>query len=813
MLRIINVRLAIVALLMSCSALSFSAEKPLNVVVFLVDDLRPDLGCYGNELIKSPNIDKLASEGVMFNKAYCQEAICAPSRMSILTGLRPETFAIYDIFTKFKQTHPNALTLPALFKDNGYKTVSIGKVYHHGVDDQESWSTYYGKEVNSYVIPGNAELKPAFEAGDVGDEAYKDGRAAKNAIATLNQLKDDKFIMFVGLSKPHLPFNAPKKYWDLYDRDDFKIPVKQAPKDAYSMALTTWGELRGYGNIPQEGVLNDDLTKELINGYYACVSYIDAQVGKVMTTLEDLGLRENTMVVFMSDHGWKLGEYGAWCKHSNFDLDVRVPLIISRETGHSNRQSNVISEAVVENVDVFPTLSEACGISIPSRDGKSLLSLTDNPTMDWSKVAYGLYPRGTFAMGCTCTDGEYRYTEWRDYITQAIKGVELYPCDENFAVRSANLAMESQYDATEAKFKALLLEHFPANHRAFSVANMPDEHILEASELLFLKPISAQTFEFGVPVKVQALAGDSIDKLQLVVGDDTLRSISVAPFVWGTDSLVDPELFRLEAGGQTLKLLGFNGGVLISQKDVAITVKKQPIPVEQIPYLGVAISIPGRIEAENYDVAGEKWSYHDTDTSNASTLYRNDGVDIVAEGTGFCVDNDNNDEWQEYTLEVQDDGIYDVVLSYSSDRSSGNSRITVALPDEGVMIVEDYKLPSTYSWSRFFEEVIATDVSLTKGLHVLRTTAVLQGYYLDWIEIKMKGSAGVDNIHSSEINIYPNPNSSGMFNLSEISTYEVFSIAGVLVVSGQGESVDLSAYPKGVYILQTEQSIHKIVFE
>lgn len=806
-------KLTLIALLVIFSVSAYSAEKPLNVVVFLIDDLRPDLGCYGNELIESPNIDKLASQGVMFNKAYCQEAICAPSRMSILTGLRPETFAIYDIFTKFKQTHPDAITLPALFQDNGYKTASIGKVYHHGVDDKDSWDVYHGKEANSYVIPENAELKAAFEAGDVDDEAYKDGRAAKNAITILNQLKNDKFLMFVGLSKPHLPFNAPEKYWDLYDKDDFEIPVKQAPEDAYSMALTSWGELRGYGNIPDEGVLSDDLTKELINGYYACVSYIDAQVGKVMQTLDDLGLRENTMVVFMSDHGWKLGEYGAWCKHSNFDLDVRVPLIISRETGHANRQFNSVSEAIVENVDVFPTLAEACGISIPSRDGKSLLSLTDNPTMDWSKVAYGLYPRGTIVMGCTCTDGEYRYTEWRDYNTQALKDVELYPCDEDFSVRSKNLAEEAVYDATEAKFKALLSEHFPANGPDFSLANMPDEHILSPSELLFLKPLSAQEFEFDEVVKVEALVGDSIDALQLIVDNDTLRSISETPFIWGLDSLMDAKLFKLEGGSHSLHLIGFNAGMLISQNTISITVKEKPKPVVQVPFRGAATVVPGRIEAEDYDVAGEGYSYHDADDNNAYALYRDEAVDILAAGSGYCVHNDINQEWQEYTIEVQEEGVYDVVFSYSSYRTSGDGRVTLTFPDEDSSIAENVKLPSSYSWTRFLEQTVARNINLSKGKHVLRTEVVQYGYYLDWIEIRKEGSAALNAAHSSAISIYPNPSSSGHFNLSQTSSYEVYSIEGVKLTSGQGDLVDLLAYPKGMYILQTEKSIHKIVFE
>jgi arylsulfatase A-like enzyme len=257
----------------------FTVEKQPNIVVFLVDDLRTELGCYGSKYVKSPTIDALATEGVLFTKAYCQQAICAPSRMSILTGNRPENIGIYDLFTPLRSVHKEMVTVPQFFKENGYTTVSIGKVYHHTRDDVENWSIHFPKEENSWVKPENIALLdslnkagikgngPAYEYADVDDEAYKDGRAVKHAIETLQKIKDEKFIMFVGLSKPHLPFNAPKKYWDLYNEDDFSIPVKESPKGMSSLALTKWGELRGYSGIPQEGLLDDKMTKKLMHGY------------------------------------------------------------------------------------------------------------------------------------------------------------------------------------------------------------------------------------------------------------------------------------------------------------------------------------------------------------------------------------------------------------------------------------------------------------------------------------------------------------------------------------------------------------------
>jgi arylsulfatase A-like enzyme len=455
-----------------------------NILVFYVDDLRAELGCYGSNTAITPNIDKLASDGVMFNKAYTQQAICAPSRMSTLTGLRPETLGIYSIFTPLRNVHTKVVTIPQLFKENGFKTISIGKVYHHTIDDKASWTTHFEKEENSYLKPENKTLLerlkaegkpqkgPAFEDADVNDEAYKDGRAAKYAIETLHELKNDKFLMFVGLSKPHLPFNAPKKYWDLYNKNDYEIPSREKPKDMYRLALTNWGELRGYYGIPAEGDLDDDLTRTLIHGYHASVSYIDAQVGKVMQSLEDLDLRKNTMVIFMSDHGYKIGEYGAWCKHSNVEIDVRVPLIISRETGYKNRVTGATSNALVENVDIFSTLVELCKLEGPKSDGKSLLPVIDNPNMKWDNVATSVYARGKKIMGCTATDGKWRYTEWRDADTQVVIEVELYK-HENSLLSFENFYGNPIYKSAEQHMKILLETQFPRNGKPFLQNDMP----------------------------------------------------------------------------------------------------------------------------------------------------------------------------------------------------------------------------------------------------------------------------------------------------------------------------------------------------
>lgn len=477
-----------IIVLLTCLSLAgglVAQEAKPNVLVFFVDDLRAELGCYGSETAITPNIDNLANDGVVFNKAYCQQAICAPSRMSVLTGLRPETLGIYSIFTPMRKIHKDVVSMPQLFKTNGYKTISIGKVYHHAFDDKESWTTHFKKEDNTYLKPENIALLtklnqqsgkklngPAYEDADVDDEAYKDGRAAKYAIETLRKLKGDNFLMFVGLSKPHLPYNAPKKYWDLYNKNDFKIPSREKPEDMYRLALTNWGELRGYHGIPKEGDLDDDLTRNLIHGYNASVSYIDAQVGKVLKTLDDLDLRKNTMIIFMSDHGYKIGEYGAWCKHSNVEIDVRVPLIISRETGYKNRVSGKMSNALVENVDIFPTLVDLCGLDGPTLDGKSLLPVINNPETKWDDAATSVYARGEKIMGCTATDGEWRYTEWRDSQTHEILQAELYEHKHNL-LSFKNLSGNESYREIESKMKTLLETQFPRNGKPFLQNDMP----------------------------------------------------------------------------------------------------------------------------------------------------------------------------------------------------------------------------------------------------------------------------------------------------------------------------------------------------
>ncbi len=422
--------LAIIALLVIDS--TTEAQAPQKNVLFIgVDDLRVELGCYGDDFMKTPNIDALAKQGFLFERAYCQQAICAASRISLLTGMRPDTTGVYDLNHPLNKTLPDAMSMPRFFKQNGYRTISLGKIYHHGNDDKAFWDVLDACSMPAYAAPDTLaaigdltkqakarklkgkELRqatkgPAYENGDVSDSTYTDGVIADNAIEQLRQKDDRPFFLAVGFKKPHLPLVAPKKYWDMYDPSEIKIPSRQSPQGAAEQATTSWGELRAYAGIPAKGDLSDEQTRLMIHAYRACVSYVDAQVGRVLAELDRQGLRENTIIVFWSDHGWKIGDYGDWCKHTNFELDTHVPLIFSGP-GIPNETRSI---ALVEYIDIYPTLSQWCGLPTPKTcEGTSLLPIFADPSLTTKQAALSQYPRG--GMGYSIRSGQWRYTQWR----------------------------------------------------------------------------------------------------------------------------------------------------------------------------------------------------------------------------------------------------------------------------------------------------------------------------------------------------------------------------------------------------------------
>ena len=417
-----------------------------NVLFIAVDDMRVELGCYGHSHINSPNIDRLATQGTLFLRAYCQQAVCNPSRASLLTGLRLDTLGIWDLPTHFRDRRPNVVTLPQLFKNNGYHTQNIGKIFHNWRQDEykgdpKSWSVpavlHYNthgadKAVVKGELPPDGTQVPRTEMRDVPDDAYFDGRVADKAIAALRELREERFFLAVGFWKPHAHFNAPKKYWDLYDASEIKLADKsKPPQDVPPIALHDSREIRrAFKDRPGGTPTNED-ARVLRHGYYAAISYVDAQVGKVIDELDRLGLRDNTIIVFWSDHGFHLGEHGLWAKTSNFELDARVPMIIASPDHDCGQQT----EALVELLDLYPTLADLCGLKAPADlEGISLRPILNDPTVTVKNGALTQHCRPAYpaagekpdAMGYSLRTNRFRYTQWRDFRTGKILAEELY---------------------------------------------------------------------------------------------------------------------------------------------------------------------------------------------------------------------------------------------------------------------------------------------------------------------------------------------------------------------------------------------------
>ena len=415
---------ALLLVLFFCPA--SQAARP-NILFIAIDDLRPELGCYGSAIAKSPHLDKLASEGLLFRRAYCQQAICSPSRASLMTGARPDTIRVVENTAYFRELNPNIVTLPQHFIRHGYEAVYCGKIYHARMtDNNHSWSRKpawnrcpfkYPKLPGSYALAANQKLwaankekmlarygqkgagglihGPAYESADVEDHAYQDGFNTQLAIATLKDhlaKKSDKpLFLALGLTKPHLDFIAPKKYWDLYNPSEIKLATQTtAPRDAAATGLHASFELRTRHGIPKAGPIGDDLARTLLHGYYACVSYADAQVGHMIKALEEAGIRDNTIIIVWGDHGWHLGDMGIWGKATNYEIATRVPLMIWTPTMEVRGKS---SEGLVELVDMYPTLCELAGLPLPNHlEGHSFAPLLKDPSRSWKKAVFSQFP-------------------------------------------------------------------------------------------------------------------------------------------------------------------------------------------------------------------------------------------------------------------------------------------------------------------------------------------------------------------------------------------------------------------------------------
>jgi iduronate 2-sulfatase len=400
-----------------------AAERP-NILFIAVDDLRPELGCYGSPIAVTPNLDALAAGGLLFNRAYCQQAICRPSRASLMTGTRPETTGLFHNYVSLRELQPDILTLPQHLIAHGYEAAYVGKIFHNGdTDDDRSWSRqpakWLGPDIKPpqgpYRLPENVNLRnqnfqqmfakygeaakqglasgPAFESADVPDHAYIDGYNTLLAIKTMQQMgKAGKpFFLGMGYHLPHLNWCAPKKYWDLYDSREIPLITDgTAPTDGAAMGLHASFELRTRSNIPKYGPIEPELARTLKHAYLASTSYVDAQIGLLLKALDDADLRDNTIIILWGDHGWHLGDMGVWGKATNYEITTRVPLMIWTP-GMKSRGAK--SDALVELVDMFPTLCDLAGVPKPDHlEGHSFVPLLDQPDRPWKKAAFSQYP-------------------------------------------------------------------------------------------------------------------------------------------------------------------------------------------------------------------------------------------------------------------------------------------------------------------------------------------------------------------------------------------------------------------------------------
>jgi arylsulfatase A-like enzyme len=453
-----------------------------NILLICVDDLRPELACYGNPVIQTPNIDKLASSGYIFNNHYVQAAICGPSRSSLLTGKVSQQWDPWGELRKTDDEPAAPVALPHLFKNNGYKTIGIGKITHEpgGVMDETqsiaqipfSWDTTYtavgkwetpwrsffayanGDAHNTAMRIGMATPRIPYEAGDVDDEGYPDGLNAIEAIKQLRSLKkqDVPFFLALGFYKPHLPFNAPKKYWDLYDRDEIPMAKNNfIPENADGKyCINNSPEVTTHYPWPDgPGIVTEESAKTLKHGYYACVSYIDALIGKVLDELERLDLSRNTIVVLWSDHGWHLGEHTMFGKMSNFEIATRSPLIIRAPEIPAERKK---LNHLTESIDIYPTLAELCGLDYPNNlDGESVVKILKDPEKKSQKFARSFYYRNQ-ALGKSIRTERYRMVRWATEKDSTV-AIELY--DHQFDPdENLNIALE-QNEITDSLVKIL----------------------------------------------------------------------------------------------------------------------------------------------------------------------------------------------------------------------------------------------------------------------------------------------------------------------------------------------------------------------
>ncbi len=463
---------AVVLLSIGTSPLSAASTKP-NVLFIAIDDLANSLGCYGNPVVKSPNIDRLAKMGVRFDRAYCQLPLCNPSRASVLSGMRPDAITVYDLDRHFREQAPSVVTLPQLFKQNGWFSARVGKLYHYdvprgigtdGLDDKPSWDVVVnpkGRDVADEALITNPTPEKAVSAAlswlraEGTDEEQTDGMIATEAIKLLEQHRDKPFFLGVGFFRPHTPFVAPKKYFDLYPMSQIQLPKAPAndrddiPKAAFAHNCP----------IPNYG-LPEDTCREALQAYYACVSFVDAQVGRVLDALDRLKLTDNTIIVLWSDHGYHLGEHnGIWQKRCLFEESARAPMIIYAPRAKGNGKP---SKQIVEFIDMYPTVADLCGLAAPkTAAGRSLRPLLDNPNRNWKGTAFTQILRpgdGQPIVGRSVRTDRWRYSDWGG----GKAGEELYD-HKNDPHEFTNLAADPKYQPVIKQLRSQLSEKISAD--------------------------------------------------------------------------------------------------------------------------------------------------------------------------------------------------------------------------------------------------------------------------------------------------------------------------------------------------------------
>ncbi len=445
-------RLPALSLLLALAATLPAVVAPAkpNILMIAVDDLRPQLASYGVENVVSPHIDRLAAAGVVFDRAYCMVPTCGASRASLMTSIRPSPKRFVTHLASAEEEAPGIPTLNTWFKRHGYTTISNGKVFHHAGDSAAGWSEPVWRpsvRESSTPVPEGARRGPPYEISPRDDAGLPDGKVAQKTIDDLRRLAEagKPFFLAAGFYKPHLPFIAPKRYWDLYPPGSLGPPRDyHRPEGAPDAAIHNSGELRHYAGVPKTGPVSDEMALELIRGYHACVSFTDAQIGRVLDELDRLGLAENTIVILWGDHGWNLGEHTLWNKHSCFETSMRVPLLV-RGPGIA---SGVRTAGLTELIDVYPTLCELAGLPVPPHaEGRSFVPLLEDPSQPWKEEAIGRFGRGD-----TIRTDTHRFTEYapapQDPATRMLYDHRVDPRENvNISERAANAAVVEELAA------------------------------------------------------------------------------------------------------------------------------------------------------------------------------------------------------------------------------------------------------------------------------------------------------------------------------------------------------------------------------